>query len=50
MGVVIVARNKDKLEKVKQELESLKSGARVKVVVADFKDSLKEGFFKALTD
>lgn len=50
MGVVLVARNKAKLEGVKSELEALKSGARVRIVVADFKDCLNQGFFQELTN
>lgn len=50
MGVVLVARNKAKLEGVKSELEALKSGAKVRIVVADFKDCLNQGFIQDLTN
>lgn len=50
MGVVLVARNEEKLNRVKAELESLKSDARVRVVVADFKNSLDAGFTAKLVE
>lgn len=48
MGVVLVARNREKLERVKAELESLKEGARVRIAVADFKNTLDANFTQSL--
>lgn len=50
MGVVLVARNQEKLESVKQELLKIKADAKIRIVVADFKNSNNPDFFKNITD
>ena len=44
-NIVLIARNKEKLEKVAQELNVLNKDILTKIVIADFENSTKEGFF-----
>lgn len=48
MNVVLMARNKKKLEDVEAEIYKLYPQVKTRVVVADFSDSAKEGFFANL--
>ncbi|KAL4453181.1 hypothetical protein ABPG74_015412 [Tetrahymena malaccensis] len=50
MGVVLVARNKEKLENVKEELLKVKADAKIHIVVADFKNSNNPEFFKNIME
>lgn len=43
--ICLIARNPEKLEKVKQEITQKYKEAEIKIVVADFKNSLDDGFY-----
>lgn len=44
-NIILVARNKDKLEGVKKEIKAKKPLCDVRVIVKDFTNSLERGFF-----
>ena len=44
-NLIMVARNKEKLEGVKREILRVNSGCDIRIVVKDFKQSLQPGFY-----
>jgi len=49
-NIILVAGNPEKLERVAEELRAINPKIQTKVVVADFKDSVNEGFFEFIME
>lgn len=47
-SIVLIARNKDKLDSVQKEIKEKYSNIKTRVVVADFVKSADEGFFEKI--